>query len=113
MDLQRLDQGGDAKDEADVGDVGTDDVAEGDVAAAVEGGDHVDGKLRRAGAEGDHRQADDQGGNAHRLGQGRRAAHQQLAAAEQKGHAPGQHKDIKQHYRFPRGVSPSAHNSKV
>jgi len=50
------------------------------VSLPAERSDQADGKLRRAGAESDHRQTDDQGRDAQCGSQPRSAAHQPLAA---------------------------------
>ncbi len=79
---QRKDETGRAEDQQDVGDIGTDDIADRDARIAFEGTLQACDELRRGGAEADKRQSDEEGRDSKAGSQPRRALDQKFGAAE-------------------------------
>ncbi len=84
---ERLDQRTDAHDQQDVGDVATDDVADGEARRAGERRIQARDQLRGRGAEADQRETDQERRHLKALRHRHGAAHQELAAREQQDEA--------------------------
>jgi hypothetical protein len=93
LDDQGGDEGGDAEDPEHVKNVGADDVADGDVGLAAQGGGEGDGDLRGAGAERDDGEADDQGGDPETYGDRGGATDHHVRADEEEREADDEEDD--------------------
>jgi hypothetical protein len=90
-----FDRDGDApEDEADVEDVGADDIGDGDVALALEAGGERHGRLGGAGAERDDREPDDEIGDAEVAGDARGRVHQPIGARSDDVDDPEDQQDL-------------------
>ena len=84
---QGADQGADAQDDEDVEDVRPHDVADCHVAFACDGREHRHDQFGRRGADGDHRESDDEFRHAEPLRQRRGAVRQEVRACEDQSEA--------------------------
>ena len=75
------------EDEADVGDVGPDDVADGEVAFALDGGADGGEEFRGAGAEGDDGDADGEGGEADEAGEASGSSDEEVCSDDEQDEA--------------------------
>ena len=75
--------GGQAKDDQDIGDIGANDIADGDAAGALKGGLQRHDQFRGRGAECDDGQADDQRRDMEKFSDTDGAAHKQISADHQ------------------------------
>jgi hypothetical protein len=100
-DDKRCHQRSDAQNEEDVGDVAADDVAEGHVRLAPDGGRDGHGQLGRAGPECDDGEAHDDGRDAGGRRESGRAADEEIRAARQQAESDEEQQD---HERFTAGA---------
>ena len=91
-----MDERADAEDHQRIEQVGTDDIADGDLIGALDGSRRTDGKFRSTGAHRHNGKADDEAGHFEFLGKGGRAVHEPVGTFDEGDKARDQDDDIEE-----------------